>query len=261
MHRMSSKPLRRLLGAGVLICLGGSTAFAQEFPQPLGADARGFQPIGQPLRVEVTDQVNPLYLKIHLTTEELKGVESIAIADRTARRELHRFTKAEFAAQLQSAAPGTEFVFAKNITFRRPEKRSEHSLMITLFNANGRPIRSSAFAFSIQPHPSETLAAEVSYQTFNDIAQIDFKEACRGRAERFGVQAGVILIGEAEQEFPSLGYLTKVQKQESLRGYFEGCVTAYTQCLGGRAGGQEQRVQEFCNQEREKLRQDVFSRQ
>jgi hypothetical protein len=262
MVRSSFHHLSRLLGVLSLLGLGGSV-FAQEFPNPLAADNTGFRPIGKPLRVEVTDQVNPLYLKIHLTAQETEGVEAIAIVDRTARRELFRFKRSDFAPRLKGVSPGTEVIFAKNFTFRRPEKRSDHVLMVTFFNANERPIRSSAFAFSIQPHPSELLAAEVSYQTFNDIAQIDFKDSCRDRLKRSSTNrdSDVILIGEPEQEFPSLGYLTKVQKQESLRGYFEGCTAAYLQCLGSRSGGQEQHVQQVCTQAREELRRDVFTKQ
>lgn len=261
MHRIRPKFCSRLLAAAIVLTCGA--ARAQEFPQPIGDPSTGSKSIGRPLRVEVTDQINPLYLKLHLTVGELEGVDSVVIVDRTARRELFRFARGDFASQIAGQSPDTEVVFAKNFTFRRAEKRPDRDIMVTLFNANNRPMRSSAFAFHIQPHPSEALTADVSFQTFSDIAQIDFQDACRGQRDRFSVErrgAG-ILIGELEQTFPSLGFLSQIQKKESLRGYFEGCVGAYNQCFGPRAASEAQRVQEICTTEREKLRQDVFSKQ
>jgi hypothetical protein len=239
--------------------LAGSLCSAQIVLQPIGPDPRsGFQPIGRPISVETTEFVNPVYLMIHFRAAELRNVDSIGIVDRTARREVHRFTRAEFGPQIEALAPDTPVTFAKNLIFRRPEKRSRRVIMVTAFNANGRPIRSSAFEFDVEPHPSETLTAEVSFQTFFDIAQIDFKDVCRPQARSFKATAGV-LIGEQEQTFPSLARLTAIQVRESLRGYFEGCLDAYQKCLGAGAGAQGDRIQRFCNDQREKLRRDVFS--
>ena len=247
---------RAWLAAVALVCIG--TAGADESPRPLGPDPQsGFRPIGEPIRVEVTDQINPLYMRIHFTVGELRKVDSIAILDRTTRRELHRFTKDQFASQIQGASPDTVVTFGKNITFRNVDKRPEHVIMVTAFNENNHPVRGSAFAFRMKPHPSETLTGEVSFQTFFDIAQIDFEEACQPQLRRGKVVTG-IFIGEEEQEFPSLRHLTAIQTKESLRGYFEGCVDAYKKCLGRGASGQESQIQNFCTEQRQQLHRDVF---
>lgn len=252
--------LQGLVNAGLaiaaLVCIG--SAGADESPSPLGPDPQsGFRPIGDPIRVDVTDQINPLYMRIYFTVGELRKVDSIAILDRTARREIYRFTKDQFAPQIQGASPDTVVTFGKNITFKNAERRPDRVIMVTAFNENNHPVRGSAFAFRIKPHPSETLTGEVSYQTFFDIAQIDFETACKPQLRRGNIVTG-IFIGEQEQEFPSLAHLTAIQTKESLRGYFEGCVDAYKKCAGGGAAGKESQIQNFCTEQRQKLKQDVF---
>jgi hypothetical protein len=196
---------------------------------------------------------------LHFTAAELRRADSISIADRTARRELFRFRRDSFEPKIRGVEDSTRVVFGKNLTFRQPERFGHRQIMVTLFNERDRPIRSSAFNIKVEPHPSETLTAETSFELFSDIAQIDHRDACRPRRERFGIKAE-ILIGEEEQTFPSLAHLSQIQVRKSLEGYFEGCKSAYVQCLGGRVGaGEQQRIEQFCAEERRKLRQEVFA--
>jgi hypothetical protein len=243
------KRFRPRLAAVMLLI--GSAASANVPLQPSAP------PLGKAIPVDTTDFVNPVYLLIHFTAGELRGVDSIGIFDRTLKREVFRFSRAEFGPQIQNVPPDTPVTFGKNLTFRRPEKRSYHEIMISTFNERGHGIRVSTFAVNVEPHPSETLAADVSYQTFFDIAQIDFRDSCRPQTRSSGAMPGVF-IGEQEQTFPSLAYLTGVQVRESLRGYFEGCVKAYQTCLGGRAGAQASQIQSFCSAQRDQLHHDVF---
>jgi hypothetical protein len=244
-------PISGLSLGSCALLLCAAAAQTQTVLSPVG------RPIGDPIRVEVTDTINPVYMRIQFTVRELRNVAALRIVDKTARRELHRWTRAEFGPKLEGAAPDTPVTFAKNLTFRRAEARPQREIFVETVNERDHPVRVTTFRFDVKPHPSEELAAQESYQIFFDIAQIDFQDACREGRERFSLRAG-IFIGEEEQEFPSLRQLTQIQTRESLRGYLEGCVAAYTKCLGGAGDRQAQRVQSFCTEQRDQLRRDVF---
>ncbi len=240
-----------LLGLGNV-----STAHAGRYLKPVkGPEIRQ---IGKVIPLEISDDVNPLYMRIYFTAGELRNVSAIRILDRTGHREAYRFSREAFASKIQGVSPSTSVVFGKNFTVANPRKQGRRVLAIVAVNKKGRPMRSTVYKVVVKPHPSELLTREASFDLFRDIAMIDHENVCRQERKAIAFSMGEIFIGEEEQEFPSLEHLTKIQVRSSLNGYFKGCMTAYRKCLGGLAGSQKMRMTGFCTEERRKLCEEVF---